>query len=145
MRVVLDTNVLVSATLIAGGQEARILRAWRAGAFDLVVSPAILEEIGRVLTEARLRRRRWMADDEVVALLEGLAQEGVVVSGRVPVQVSRDPADDKFLAAAVEGRADYVVTGDRDLLDLETYRGVRMIRPGPFARQLARERREPPG
>ena len=145
MRVVLDTNVLVSATLIAGGQEARILRAWRAGVFDLVVSPAILEEIGRVLTEARLRRRRWMTDDEVAALLEGLAQESVVVSGRVPVQVSRDPADDKFLAAAVEGRADYVVTGDRDLLDLGTYRGVQMIRPESFARQLATERREPPG
>ena len=145
MRVVLDTNVLVSATLIAGGQEARILRAWRAGVFDLVVSPAILEEIGRVLTEARLRRRRWMTDDEVAALLESLAQESVLVSGRVLVQVSRDAAGDKFLAAAVEGRADYVVTGDRDLLDLETYRGVRVIRPGFFARQLAAERREPSG
>ena len=145
MRVVLDTNVLVAATVIAGGQEARILRAWRAGAFDLVVSPAILEEIGRVLTEARLRRRRWMTDDEVAALLESLAQESILVSGRVLVQVSRDPADDKFLAAAVEGRADYVVTGDRDLLDLETYRGVRVIRPGSFARQLAAERRASSG
>jgi putative PIN family toxin of toxin-antitoxin system len=110
----------------------------------LVVSPAILEEIGRVLTEARIRRHRWMTDDEVAALLEGLAQESVLVLGLAPVQVSRDPTDDKFLAAAIEGRADYIVTGDRELLDLETYRGVRMIRPGPFARQLARERREPP-
>jgi uncharacterized protein len=145
MRVVLDTNVLVSAALIAGGQEARILRAWRAGTFDLVVSPAILEEIGRVLTEARIRRRRWMTDDEVAMLLEGLAQESVLVPGGARIQVSRDPTDDKFLAAAIEGRADYVVTGDRDLLDLETYRGVRMIRPGLFAQVLARERREPSG
>jgi putative PIN family toxin of toxin-antitoxin system len=144
MRVVLDTNVLVSAALIARGQEARILRAWRAGTFDLVVSPAILEEIGRVLTEARIRRRRWMTDDEVAALLEGLAQESVLVPGRAHIEVSRDPTDDKLLAAAIEGRADYIVTGDRDLLDLATYRGVRMIRPGSFARQLARERREPP-
>jgi len=143
MRVVLDTNVLVSAALIAGGQEARILRAWRGGTFDLVVSPAILEEIGRVLTEARIRRRRWMTDDEVAMLLEGLAQESVLVLGGANIQVSRDPTDDKFLATAIEGRADYVVTGDRDLLDLGTYRGVRMIRPGPFAQMLARERREP--
>ena len=84
-----------------------------------------------------------MTDDEVATLLEGLAQESVLVPGRVSVQVSRDPADDKFLAAAIEGRAGYVVTSDRDLLDLETDRGVRIIRPGPFARQLARERREP--
>lgn len=145
MRVVLDTNVLVSAALIAGGQEARILRAWRAGTFELVVSPAILEEIGRVLTEARIRRRRWMTDDEVAMLLECLAQESVVVPGGARIQVSRDPTDDKFLAAAIEGRADYVVTGDRDLLDLGLYRGVRTIRPAPFAQLLARERPAPPG
>lgn len=98
-------------------------------------------EIGRVLTEARIRRRRWMTDDEVATLLEGLAQESMLVPGQAPVQVRRDPADDKFLAAGIEGQADDVVSGDRDLLELDTYRGVRMIRPGPFERLVDR----PPG
>jgi len=138
MRAVLDTNVIVSATLIRGGNEDRILRAWEHGAFDLVLSPEILDEIGRVLAYDRLRRLRWVTDEKIVTLLEALALGSLLVPGRVRVEASRDPEDNKFLAAALEGRAGYVVTGDRDLLDLDLYRGVRMIRPGAFLRLLAK-------
>ena len=143
MRVVLDTNVIVSAVLIRGGNEGRILRARQRGAFDLVLSPSILDEIGRVLTYDKIRTRRWMTDEEIVTLLEALAQDSVLVPGQLDVAASRDPADAPFLAAAVEGRAAYVVTGDRDLLDVREYRGVRMIRPGTFVRLLATEPRHP--
>ena len=54
-----------------------------------------------------------MTEDEVTLLLESLAQESVIVSGRVTVKISRDPEDDEFLAAAIEGGAHYVVTGDK--------------------------------
>jgi hypothetical protein len=137
MRVVLDTNVIVSAVLIRGGNEGRILRAWQRGAFDLVLSPAILEEIGRVLSYDKIRARRWMTDEEIATLLESLAQDSILVPGQIAVAVGRDPADAPFLAAAVEGRADYLVTGDRDLLEIRAYRGVRLIRPGAFVRLLA--------
>lgn len=132
MRVVLDTNVIISATLIRGGNEDQIIRAWQRGVFELVLSPPILEEIGRALFYERLRKFRWMIDQEVAELLQALAQGSVVVSGRVKVKVSRDPDDDKFLAAAVEAEAGFVVTGDRDLLDLKSYRGVRIVRPARF-------------
>lgn len=56
--------------------------------------------------------------------------------GVVTVKASRDPEDDKFLAAAVEARADYVVTGDKDLLDLKAYKVVRIITPAQFLRIL---------
>ena len=138
MRVVLDTNVLVSAILIREGNEGRLLRAWQQGRFDLVLSPALLDELGRVLTSAKLRARRWMTDDEVAGLLEALVQESVLVPGRLRVAASRDPADDKFLAAALEGRAEAVVTGDQDLLSLRAYRGVRLLRPSAFLRGLER-------
>ncbi len=142
MRVVLDTNVIVSATLIRGGNEDKILRAWQRGAFELVLSSEILEEIGRVLSYEKLRQSRWMTEAEVVLLLETLAQEGVLVPGTTSVKASRDPEDDKFLAAAVQARARYVVTGDYDLLDLKVHRGVRMIKPAQFLRAiLGRERR----
>jgi putative PIN family toxin of toxin-antitoxin system len=142
MRAVLDTNVIVSATLIRGGNEDKILRAWLRGAFELVLSPEILEEIGRVLTYDKLRRSRWMTDAEVVLLLETLAQEGVVVPGTPRVRASRDPGDDKFLAAAVHAHARYVVTGDKDLLELKVLRGVRIVKPAHFLRGIVeRERR----
>ncbi len=137
MRVVLDTNVLVSATLVKGGNEDRILRAWHRGAFQLVLSPQILEEMGRVLFCEKLRKFRWMEDADVVALLQILAAESVLVPGRLKVKASRDPADDKFLAAAIEGKAEYVVTGDKDLLVLKAYRGVEIATPGRFVRILA--------
>jgi len=138
MRVVLDTNVIVSATLIRGGNEDQILRAWQHGSFDLVLSPPILEELGRALFYERLRKLRWMTDGEVAELLRALAAGGVVVSGRVKVKASRDPDDDKFLAAAIEGVAEFVVTGDRDLLDLKSHRGVRIARPTRFLTTIRR-------
>ena len=132
MRVVLDTNVIVSATLIRGGNEDRILRAWHRGAFELVLSPPILKEIARALSYEKLRRARWMTDAEVADLLQAMARASVLVPGAVTARASRDPEDDKFLAAAAEGGARFDVTGDRDLLDIGIYRGVRVVRPTRF-------------
>jgi putative PIN family toxin of toxin-antitoxin system len=142
MRAVLDTNVIVSATLIRNGNEDKILRAWLRGSFKLVLSPEILEEIARVLSYEKLRQSRWMAEAEVVLLLETLAQEGILVPGTSSVRASRDPQDDKFLAAGVQARARYVVTGDKDLLDLKVYRGVRMVRPAQFLRAILGQERK---
>ena len=136
MRVVLDTNVLVSATLIRGGNEDQILRAWRRGTFDLVFSPAMLEEVGRVLAYEKLRKHRWLTDAEVMELLEALARQSVMVPGTTAVTASRDPEDDKFLAAGLEGEGEYVVTGDKDLLALEAYQKIRIVTPAAFLRTL---------
>jgi putative PIN family toxin of toxin-antitoxin system len=136
MRVVLDTNVVVSATLIRGGNEDRILRAWRHGAFTLVLSPPILDELGRALFYEKLQRARWMTEQEVVSLLQSLAQESMLAPGRVRIKVSRDPEDDKFLGAAIEARASYVVTGDKDLLAVKRHHRVRIITPAAFLKVL---------
>ncbi len=141
MRAVLDTNVIVSATLIQGGNEDRVLRAWLHGAFELVLSLEILEEIGRVLSYEKLRRARWMTEAEVVLLLETLARESVLVPGTATVRASRDPEDDKFLAAAVQARAHYVVTGDKDLLVLKVHRGVRVVKAAQFLQAIVRRER----
>ena len=134
MRVVLDTNVIISATLIRGGQEDQIVRAWQRGVFELVLSPPILEEMGQALFYEKLRKFRWMTVEEVAELLQALAQGSMVVSGRSKVKASRDPDDNKFVAAAIEAEARFVVTGDRDLLDLRRYRNVRIITPARFLR-----------
>ena len=141
MRVVLDTNIIISATLIRGGNEDQILRAWQRGVFELVLSPQILEAIGRALSYEKPRKSRWMTQEEMVELLQTLAQGSLMVSGHVKVRASRDPEDDKFLAAAIQAEADFVVTGDRDLLVLEHYRGVRVLRPAPFLQIIRRRLR----
>jgi putative PIN family toxin of toxin-antitoxin system len=142
MRAVLDTNVVISATLIRGGNEDQILRAWQRGAFDLVLSPEILEEIGRALLYEKLQKFQWMSEEEIVALLEALGQESILVLGRVAVKICRDPEDDKFLAAAIEGQARYVVSGDKDLLAVKAYRGIRVLRPATFLKILRRDTRK---
>lgn len=136
MTAVLDTNVVISATLIRGGNEDRILGAWRRGAFDLVLSPAILEEMARAFAYERIRQARWLTEEETLALLQALAQEAVLVTGRARVKASRDPDDDKFLSAALDAEAEYVVTGDKDLLDVRNYRGVRVVTPAAFLKIL---------
>ena len=81
VRVVLDTNVIVSATLIRGGNEDWILRAWQRGLFDLVLSREIIEELARALSYDKLRRYRWITGEETLELLETLARSSVLVPG----------------------------------------------------------------
>lgn len=136
---VLDTNVIASAVLIRGGIEDRVLRAWFAGQYRVVLSAPILEEVQRVLQYPRVRSRRWMSDEETGHLLEQLAESSLLVEGKQRLRISRDPADDKFLAAALEGNADYVVTGDADLLELGKYRDSEIVTPRQFLQVLHQE------
>jgi putative PIN family toxin of toxin-antitoxin system len=136
MRSVLDTNVIVSASLVKGGKEDQILRAWQRGAFELVLSSEILAEIGRAFSYEKLQKLRWMTPDEAVELLELLAKESVLVPGTVIVKACRDSDDDKFIGAALEGKARYIVTGGKDLLDLEAYKSVRVVSPAAFLKIL---------
>jgi len=129
---VLDTNLIVSATLIRGGNEDRILRAWQAGTYVLVLSHPILQEVRRVLFYEKIRSRQWMTGDDVERLLRRFADSAVMVPGNREVRVCRDPSDDKFLAAGLEGKAQYIVSGDPDLTDIKAYRGVRIIPPRQF-------------
>ncbi len=142
MRAVLDTNVIISATLIRGGNEDRILRAWQRGAFELVLPAQILEEMARALFYERFGKFRWMSEEEVLALLQSLTDGSLHMPGKLAVEASRDPEDDKFLGATMEARAAYVVTGDKDLLDLLAYEGVRIITPAQFLKVLRTQKRE---
>lgn len=137
----LDTNVLVSGTLKAeGNPPAQVLRAWLdEQRFRLAISPALLEEYRRVLFRPVLRDLSPWTDQEIQELLsriETLAE--IRVPGRLQVQVCRDPEDDKVIAVAVEARADYLVSGDKDLLSLKRYEGVRIVSPAEFLGQLER-------
>jgi uncharacterized protein len=117
LRVVLDPGVLVSAVLGSKGAPAEVLDRWRDGEFDMVVSPALLGELERVLLRPKFRHAAL--EDEVRAYVDALAREGVLVLDpqHVPA-VTVDPADDYLVALAAAAGADAIVSGDKDLTEL---------------------------
>lgn len=130
MRVVLDTNVVVSGVFF-GGVPGRILSAWAAQAFDLVLSPAVLEEYQRVGEE--LSRRYPSLQDPFARTLTLLATHALMVAAPpLPEPVSPDPADDMFLAAALASNTSVIVSGDRHLLGVNGWRGITVIKPRAF-------------
>lgn len=117
MRAVLDPNVIISAVLSPSGSPAKVMRAWLDGAYELIVSPLLLEELERALGYPKLRAR--VGDVESQELLELLRRGGDVrddPSGPPPVR-SPDPADDYLLALAAATQA-IIVSGDRHRLGL---------------------------
>lgn len=128
MKVVVDTNVLISGVFF-GGVPARVLEAWRDRRIELVVSPEILEEYRRV-GEKLEQQFDGMSLGPFLALLFTHAK--IVEPSPLKRQISRDLDDDKFIACAVEGKCRYIISGDRDLLDLETFRKIRIVAPREF-------------
>jgi putative PIN family toxin of toxin-antitoxin system len=116
-RVAVDTNLVVSGLLNKHGQPRRLIRAWYAGAFVLVVSEDQLAEYDDVLHRPRLAVRFGLTSEEVDVFLEAIDRLAIRTQPRrhVPLTV-RDPKDEMVLAGALGGRADYLVTGDDDLL-----------------------------
>lgn len=132
MRVVADTNVLVSALIFPGGAPESVYRLALEGRIELVTSRPLLAELGRVLTA----KFGWDAErtEEAVAEVIRLAE---LVEPRQPVaEIEADPADDRVLEAAEEGHANAIVSGDRHLLALGSWRGIRIESPASFLATL---------
>lgn len=125
MRLVIDTNILVSALLVERSLPAHLIVLWRAGRFDLVTAAAQLDEVRRVTRYPKLRER--LAPPLAGRLVNELRRVAIVVSDLPRVTVCEDPYDNYLLAMAAAGSADFLVTGDkRDLLGLKLHEGTRI-------------------
>ena len=137
LRAVLDTNVIVSGTIAKNGVPFRILEAWRRQEWSLVLSLAVLDEVQRVLRLPKIARKYRLTGEEIDDTVRLLRLHATVVPGRLAIPpASRDPGDDPILACAIEGEAEYIVTGDKDLLTLERYQGIPIVTPVRFAALL---------
>lgn len=132
LRAVLDANVFVSAYVRPEGPPGQIVeRLLRDAAFEVVLSAAIVDEVlaalayPKILKIARTKVEPDLWFEDVVVLAD-------FVTDRDIGSVSKDPDDDKYVAAAIEGRASLVVSGDPDLLDIKEYAGVRIVNPRAF-------------
>ena len=131
LRAVLDTNVYFSA-FTHKGPPFRIWQEAVNRSFILLVSPAILREIAGVLREDL----QWQATD-IVAHLKLVARIAEIISPKVSLQViAEDPADDRILECALAGGADLIVSGDRPLRKLRSFRGIGIVQPSDFLRTL---------
>jgi putative PIN family toxin of toxin-antitoxin system len=139
-RVVLDTNQIVSGLLMRRGAQAELLEAWRERRFLLITSPFILNEVEEVLSQPLLRQKYHLQGDQIERFLNLLRMDSLPVPGIVRPRVCRDPEDDAILGCAVEGEADYLVTGDKDLLVLKEYRGIRIQTARHYMERLRLER-----
>ena len=117
VRAVLDPNFIISGVLSPTGNAARVLRAWERGEFELLVSPALLEELGRALAYPKLRRR--ISEEDGRTVLRWFAESATSASDPEdpPPVTSADPGDDYLIALAASQRA-ILVSGDKHLLDL---------------------------
>jgi putative PIN family toxin of toxin-antitoxin system len=128
MKVVVDTNVVVSGVFF-GSMPSRVLEAWRDGKIDLVFSPDILEEYRRVGEHLETQ----FVDVSLAPFLALLVMNAEIVDPPdLPEQVSRDPDDEKFIACAIASNCRLIISGDRDLLDVSGYQGVKVVTPREF-------------
>lgn len=134
MKIVLDTNVLISALVFPDSKPDQILDCIRQGKIDLVLSPFILSEFGRVLQE-----KFGFAKRDADASVRAVRVMARVITPDERISVIRDKEDDnRILECAVAAQADFLVTGDKQhLLPLGTYRGVQIVAPAQFLDLLA--------
>lgn len=126
MRLVVDTNILVSALFSSQSLPAHLIELWREGRFDLLTSAEQLDELIRVTRYSRIRER--IAPALAGRLINELRDVAIVVANLPFVNASPDPYYNYLLATAVAGLADFVVTGDkRDLLVLRVFEGVKIV------------------
>ncbi len=138
MRAVVDTNVVVSALHHPAGTPSAAVKAGLRGAFVWITSTELLTELTRVLARPRVRAL-LPHDDEVLARFAGDIRElAIIVEPAHRLDVSCDADDNRVLEAAVAGNADYIVTGDRDLLELGSRESIRIVTPAAFVKLLPR-------
>ena len=136
-KAVVDTNQFVSALISKSGPSARLLDAWRNRLFLLILSREIMKEIKAVLHYPRIRQKYKFPPEDIESLLHLLEHEAIILHEVVGLAVIKaDPDDDKILACAVTASADYIVSGDKHLLDLRQYQRIPIVAVGEFLKLL---------
>jgi putative PIN family toxin of toxin-antitoxin system len=133
IRVVLDTNVLISSLLFKG-ELARIVDQWKAGKIVPIVSRETFDEFRTVLEYPKFRLTKGeiksIIEEEVLPFFE------IVETVSEVSRVCKDPDDDKFIACALSAAADFIVSGDKDLCDVATYRAIKIIRASDLLKMI---------
>jgi len=139
IRVVIDTNVFISGIISPIGSPRKILELAKKEVFRVVTSISINREILEVLHRGYIYGKYGMNED-IVDDIAAFIYEGTILtedSYRVS-RITEDPGDDKFIGCAIEGEADYIISGDEHLLSLKNYRGIQIVDGDSFLKIMER-------
>ncbi len=125
-RVVLDTSVLVSGLL--GGSSVSVLERWRQGDFTLIISPDIYAEYETVLKRPKFKLPASLVNE----MLTFIREKSHWVEPKIQINIVRDSTDNKFIEAALDGKASVIISSDRDLLDLKHVKDISIVPPWEF-------------
>lgn len=132
MRAVVDTNVIISGSLWEG-RPAEVMRQIETGRVEMYLSADILEEIEEVLEQEKLKGPIARSGQSVNMVMNKIYSMASIVNPKVKVRrVKEDPDDNKFLECAVECKADYIISGDKHLLDLGEHGGIKIVLASQF-------------
>jgi len=133
MRIVLDTNILVSG-IFWKGTPYKVLEAWIDDKFEMIVSEDVLMEYSRILKG--FEKKKKGSAEVAKSWILFIAQNSTLLKVKKKVKVCRDPFDDMFLSLAIAGNAKFIVSGDKDLLDMKEFMNVEILTASSFLKQL---------
>ena len=134
LKVVFDTNVFLRALINPYGINSKLIAS--SDKYRLLLSRDIIDEILDVLSRSSLRKKYSQIKDISVREILGFISEAEIIEPKVKINVCRDIADNKFLECSVSGTVDYLVSADKDLLDLVEYKGVKIISTQEFIKKI---------
>ncbi|MGO9314876.1 MAG: putative toxin-antitoxin system toxin component, PIN family [Syntrophobacteraceae bacterium] len=138
IKVVLDANQFVSALLKPHSNPAKIARLVYEGDLTLLLSPAILDELQRVLSYPKIKKLHCRTPEEIERFFQKLKKIAIITPGILSVsEVIYDPSDNIYLACAVEGNAGFIVSSDHHITDLKTFLGIPIVNPATLLKLIA--------
>jgi len=135
-RAIIDTNILIRALIKPQGTVGPVLTRLRNGDYKLLYAEPLLDELVAKLALPRIRDKYHLADDDVETVLALILLRGEPVMPQRRITACRDPKDNIVLEVAVAGEADYIVTGDDDLLVLHPFEGIPLVGPAELLKAL---------
>ncbi len=135
-RAIIDTNILIRALIKPQGTVGPVLTRLRDGDYTLLYDEPLLDELIAKLALPRIRDKYHLTDDDVETVLALILLRGEPVMPQRRITACRDPKDNIVLEVAVAGEADYIVTGDDDLLVLHPFEGIPIVGPAEFLKAL---------
>ncbi|MFA5904983.1 MAG: putative toxin-antitoxin system toxin component, PIN family [Desulfobacula sp.] len=140
LRAVIDTNLFVSGLFTQEGHTFDIQELWVSQFFELAVSEDILKEIRATLQKPHIRKALFLYEGEEDSIIDLIKEKAFIVTrDRYKTdRIKKDLSDNKFLACALEAKADFIVSGDNHLLELKHYQGIQIVNAKIFVSKIKR-------
>lgn len=141
IRVVMDTNVIVSSLLIKEGNPALIFKMFLLGEIKNSITPEILNEVKEVFERQKITNRISLVEKEfILKALEEFSEK--INSGLKVEEIAEDPDDNKILECAVTAAVEYIISGDNHLLKRKEFRGIKIVSPAEFVKIMNNQREQ---